>query len=135
LLFVNKIDRAGAGEERVLRAIAARLSPAVVPMGSASGLGTRAAGFAPWGDADAGACARLAEIMAERDEGILAAYIDDELSLPYARLRQELAVQTRRALVYPVFFGSADPASRSGSRSTSARCRCTSTRPSATSPR
>src|SRR4249920_4254608 len=35
LVFVNKIDRAGAGEERVLRAIAARLSPAVVPMGSA----------------------------------------------------------------------------------------------------
>ena len=37
LLFVNKIDRAGAGEERVLRAIAARLSPAVVPMGSPPG--------------------------------------------------------------------------------------------------
>ena len=107
LLFVNKIDRAGAGEERVLRAIAARLTPAVVPMGSASGLGTRAAGFTPWGDADAGARARLAEILAERDEGILAAYVDDELSLPYARLRQELAVQTRRALVYPVYFGSA----------------------------
>src|SRR6266704_1321701 len=106
LLFVNKIDRAGAGEERVLKAISARLSPAVVPMGSASGLGTRAAGFTPWGDADAGARARLAEIMAERDEGILAAYIDEQ-SLPYARLRQELAVQTRHALVYPVFFGSA----------------------------
>ncbi len=107
LLFVNKIDRAGAGEERVLRAIAAWLSPAVVPMGSASGLGTRAAGFTPWGEADAGARARLAEILAERDEGILAAYIDDELSVPYARLRRELAAQTRRALVYPVFFGSA----------------------------
>src|SRR5437762_2498049 len=36
VIFVNKIDWAGAGEERVLRAIAARLSPAVVPMGSAS---------------------------------------------------------------------------------------------------
>jgi len=107
LLFVNKIDRAGAGEERVLRAIAARLSPAVVPMGSASGLGTRAAGFTPWAEADAGARARLAEILAERDEGILAAYIDDELGVPYARLRQELAAQTRRALVYPVFLGSA----------------------------
>src|SRR2546429_334455 len=47
------------------------------------------------------------DFIAEGDEGILAAYIDDELSLPYARLRQELAVQTRRALVYPVFFGSA----------------------------
>ncbi|MGH3160537.1 MAG: GTP-binding protein [Streptosporangiaceae bacterium] len=107
LLFVNKIDRAGAGEERVLRAIPARLSPAVVPMGSASGLGTRAAGFTPWREADAGARARLAEILAERDEGILASYIDDELGVPYARLRRELAAQTRRALVYPVFFGSA----------------------------
>ena len=107
LLFVNKIDRAGAGEERVLRAIRARLSPAVVPMGSASGLGTRAAGFTPWAEADAAARARLAEILAERDEGILAAYIDDELGVPYTRLRQELAAQTRRALVYPVFLGSA----------------------------
>jgi len=107
LLFVNKIDRAGAGEERVLRAIAARLSPAVVPMGSASGLGTRAAGFTPWAEADAGARVRLAEILAERDEGILAAYIDDELGVPYTRLRQELAAQTGRALVYPVFLGSA----------------------------
>jgi ribosomal protection tetracycline resistance protein len=91
----------------VLRAISARLSPAVVPMGSASGLGTRTAGFTPWGEADAGPRARLAEILAERDEGILAAYVDDELSLPYARLRRELAAQTRRAQVYPVFFGSA----------------------------
>jgi ribosomal protection tetracycline resistance protein len=107
LLFVNKIDRAGAGEERVLRAIAARLSSAVVPMGSASGLGTRAAGFTPWAEADAGARVRLAELLAERDEGILAAYIDDELGVPYTRLRQELAAQTRRALVHPVFLGSA----------------------------
>jgi ribosomal protection tetracycline resistance protein len=107
LLFVNKIDRAGAGEERVLRAIAARLSPAVVPMGSASGLGTRAAGFTPWAEADADARVRLAELLAERDEGILAAYIDDELGVPYTRLRQELAAQTRRALVHPVFLGSA----------------------------
>ena len=107
LLFVNKIDRAGAGEDRILRAISARLSPAVVPMGSAPGLGTRAAGFTPWREGDAGARARLAEILAERDEGILAAYVDNELGLPYARLRQELAAQARRALVYPVFFGSA----------------------------
>ena len=55
----------------------------VVPMGSASGLGTRAAGFTPWAEAGGGARARLAEILAERDEGILAAYIDDELSVPY----------------------------------------------------
>ncbi|HZC28897.1 MAG TPA: GTP-binding protein, partial [Gaiellaceae bacterium] len=39
LIFVNKIDRAGAGGERVLRAIAAKLSPAVVALGAPVRLG------------------------------------------------------------------------------------------------
>jgi len=46
LLFVNKIDRVGADPERVLDEIEQRLTPDVVPMGSADGLGTRAASFA-----------------------------------------------------------------------------------------
>ena len=53
LLFVNKIDRPGADPEGVLDAIEQRLTPEVVPMGSAAGLGTRSAEFAPFGPADA----------------------------------------------------------------------------------
>ena len=49
LIFVNKIDRSGAQDERVLRSIAEKLTPAIIPMGSASGLGTRSPGFAPTG--------------------------------------------------------------------------------------
>jgi ribosomal protection tetracycline resistance protein len=52
LLFVNKIDRAGADPERVLDEIEQRLTPDVVPMGSASELGSRSAAFAPFGPAD-----------------------------------------------------------------------------------
>jgi ribosomal protection tetracycline resistance protein len=52
LLFVNKIDRPGADPEAVLDAIEQRLTPEVVPMGSAAALGTRAAEFAPFGPAD-----------------------------------------------------------------------------------
>ena len=52
LLFVNKIDRAGADPERVLDAIEQRLTPEIVPMGSAAELGTRAAEFTPFGAAD-----------------------------------------------------------------------------------
>ena len=52
LLFVNKIDRAGADPERVLDEIEQRLTPNLVPMGSADGLGTRAAAFASFGTAD-----------------------------------------------------------------------------------
>src|SRR5213075_1385493 len=49
LLFVNKIDRAGADVDRVLDEIEQRLTPDVVPMGSAEGLGTRTASFGPFG--------------------------------------------------------------------------------------
>jgi ribosomal protection tetracycline resistance protein len=52
LLFVNKIDRAGADPERVLDEIEQRLTPSVVPMGSAGGLGTREASYASFGEAD-----------------------------------------------------------------------------------
>jgi len=52
LLFVNKIDRVGADPERVLDEIEQRLTPDVVPMGSAGGLGTRTAAFASFGPAD-----------------------------------------------------------------------------------
>ena len=52
LLFVNKIDRTGASPERVLDEIEQRLTPEVVPMGSAAEVGTRAAEFTPFGPAD-----------------------------------------------------------------------------------
>jgi ribosomal protection tetracycline resistance protein len=52
LFFVNKIDRRGADCERTLRRIEEWLTPAAVPMGAPSGLGTRSASFAPYGPAD-----------------------------------------------------------------------------------
>jgi ribosomal protection tetracycline resistance protein len=107
LLFVNKIDRRGAGCARVLRAIGERLTPALVAMGAAREVGTRAAGFTPSDGADAAFTARLAEVLAERNDSILAAFVDGERGISYPRLRRELAAQTRQALAHPVFFGSA----------------------------
>jgi len=83
LIFVNKTDRAGADHERVLDSMRRRLSPAVVVLPA------------------------TAETLAENDESILRAFVADDGSLSEARLRKELGVQTRRALVYPVFVGSA----------------------------
>src|SRR6266851_2526898 len=74
LMFVNKIDRRGAASERVLRAISERLTPAIVAMGSVRDAGTRAADFTTAGGADAAFTARLAEVLAERSDSILAAY-------------------------------------------------------------
>jgi ribosomal protection tetracycline resistance protein len=107
LIFVNKIDRVGASDERVLEAISRRLTPAIVPLGIATRLGTRQAGFTPWGGEEVLFRGRLAEVLAERDEGILRAYVDDEAGIPYQRLREQLMAQTAKALVHPVSFGSA----------------------------
>src|SRR3989304_2331850 len=46
LVFVNKIDRGGAQYESVLQDICEKLTPAIIPMGSARVLGTRSPGFA-----------------------------------------------------------------------------------------
>src|SRR5438067_5101716 len=76
LIFVNKIDRSGASDERTLRAISARLTPAVAPMGSTRAQGTRAATFTPHDPAaDPASTANLAAVLAERNDGILAAYV------------------------------------------------------------
>ncbi|MET9504414.1 translation factor GTPase family protein [Streptomyces sp. NPDC006622] len=101
LVFVNKTDRRGARRDGVLRELSGRLRVPVVPMGTVTDLGTRRAVFQPGGLApDA-----LADVLADHDDDLLAAYVDG--SLTPERLRAALVAQTRRALVHPVFFGSA----------------------------
>ena len=107
LMFINKIDRGGAHTGRVLQAIAERLTPAIIPMGSVSELGTRSAYYAPYGAADADFSAKLVDLLADHNDALLARYINNETTVLYSQLRSELATQTRQALVHPVFFGSA----------------------------
>jgi ribosomal protection tetracycline resistance protein len=107
LLFVNKIDRAGADPDRVLAAMARRLSPALVPMGTVGDPGRREAAFVPFALDDPSHRSALTEILAEGDEEILRAFVRDETVLSPARLRAQLATQTRQGAVHPVYFGSA----------------------------
>ncbi|MET9922839.1 translation factor GTPase family protein [Streptomyces sp. NPDC006435] len=107
LVFVNKVDRGGARDGTVLRSIAEKLTPAVVAMGSVDGPGGPDARCVPYTGADTGFTDRLAELLADHDDELLAAYVGDAAPLPYDRLREELAAQTGRALVHPVYFGSA----------------------------
>jgi ribosomal protection tetracycline resistance protein len=106
LIFVNKIDRGGAQHQSLLRSISEKLSPDIVAMGSPRGLGTREAAFATFA-VDADFAAGLVDLLADHDDALLAAYVDDEEEVSYRRLRGELAAQTGKALVHPVFFGSA----------------------------
>jgi ribosomal protection tetracycline resistance protein len=107
VIFVNKIDRSGANPDRVLRAISERLTPHVVALGAASAPGTRAAAFSPYGPADDAFRTRLLDLLSDHSDALLATYVQEETELSCCRLRHELAAQTRRALVHPVFFGSA----------------------------
>ncbi len=99
LVFVNKIDRRGAGYEGVLRAVSERLTPSAVPMGTAAGLGTPGARFTP------GLGPAALDVLADHDDDLLSAYVEGTVS--EARLRAALADGTRQALVHPVYFGSA----------------------------
>ncbi|HXP57126.1 MAG TPA: GTP-binding protein, partial [Streptosporangiaceae bacterium] len=102
LFFINKIDRRGAGDQRVLADIAERLTPAIVPMGTVRGRGTRAATFLPAATAD-----DVAVRLAEHDDAVLAAYLAGPANIPGDWLREKLAGQVRDRLLHPVYFGSA----------------------------
>jgi ribosomal protection tetracycline resistance protein len=107
LIFINKIDRAGADAERVLQGIADRLTPAIIAMGAAFDQGSRAAGFKPFAPGDGAFTARLADLLAERDDALLADYVLDPPRLSFGRLAAALGAQARGGLVHPVFAGSA----------------------------
>jgi ribosomal protection tetracycline resistance protein len=107
VIFVNKIDRIGAQDEQLLHGLAERLTPAIIPMGSVCDVGTRNAEFRPFGPADVAFTERLADLVSDYDDGVLAEYLDDETSVSQDELLGLLAVQAKRALVHPVVFGSA----------------------------
>jgi ribosomal protection tetracycline resistance protein len=106
LIFVNKIDRSGARYESLLQSISEKLTPAIFPMDSVSGLGTRRARCTPYDDGDTAFVYELFELLADHDDALLAEYVAGT-KISCGRLRRELAAQTGRAVAHPVFFGSA----------------------------
>ena len=107
VIFMNKIDRSGADEGRTLEAITRRLTRAIAPMGRADGLGTKHANFTPSSADDAAFRTSVTELLAERDDAVLASYVEDGPRVSDRRLRELLKEQTHRAVVHPVFIGSA----------------------------
>src|SRR5947207_1880271 len=66
LIFVNKVDRAGADPEAVVATMARRLAPGVIAMGP------------PLVSSEQQHRGMLAELLAEHDEAILRAFVGDE---------------------------------------------------------
>ncbi len=107
LIFANKIDRLGARDDGLLTEIAEKLTPAVIATGSVRDLGSRQADVEPRAAVDATFADQLAALLADHDDALLSAYLSDERHVTRTDLEEALAVQTRKALVHPVFFGSA----------------------------
>ncbi|MEU9111645.1 tetracycline resistance ribosomal protection protein Otr(A) [Streptomyces sp. NPDC048483] len=106
LLFVNKIDRAGARGDALLADIRRLLAPVAVPMTSVTGLGTARARATPYALEDPQARDQIAEAAAEADESLLARVVEGPP--PSAdQVRAALAARTADGSLHPVYFGSA----------------------------
>lgn len=101
LVFVSKVDRAGARAEGLLDDIRRRLTPHVAPLGEVTGLGTADAAVTPIPHGP-----DLAEALADVDPDILAAVVDGPAPTP-ADLHKSLAARTADGSFHPVYFGSA----------------------------
>jgi ribosomal protection tetracycline resistance protein len=105
LLFVNKIDRRGARAAELVAELAAKLTPAVVAVGTVCDPGTAAATAHPLGYGDPDFAARLVDLSG--DEDLLSRYVRGDRPLPHAEMRAALAHRVRSGELHPVFFGSA----------------------------
>ncbi|MEW2529257.1 translation factor GTPase family protein [Streptomyces sp. NPDC047071] len=108
LIFINKADRRGADDARVLREAGRRLGVPTVPMGRVTaGLGTPTARVTAFTGDDGPFARGLLDVLTARDDALLAAYVADEASVPYERLHDALVAQARKGWVHPVYVGSA----------------------------
>ncbi|MDG4825897.1 TetM/TetW/TetO/TetS family tetracycline resistance ribosomal protection protein [Asanoa sp. WMMD1127] len=99
LVFVNKVDRAGARPDAVVADLARRLGLTPQPMGTVRGAGARDATFH---DGAAG----LVDLLAQRSDAVLRTFVDHG-RVAAERLRAELAAQTAQGWIHPVYAGSA----------------------------
>ncbi|WP_338703101.1 tetracycline resistance ribosomal protection protein Otr(A) [Streptomyces sp. Q6] len=106
LVFVNKIDRAGARVGPLLDEIRRRLTPHVVPLADVRDAGTPRASVTPLPIDDPAVRERVARDLAEVDDTILAALVDGELP-DAATVREALAARIGDGVLHPVLFGSA----------------------------
>ncbi|WP_151084438.1 elongation factor G [Nocardioides cynanchi] len=106
LVFVNKVDRSGADPDRVLAAVADRLAPRLVSMGTVTAAGSRAAGFTSYRPDDVAFRSRLLDLLADDSDALVAEYVHDG-QVTERHLNDELAAQVAAARLHPVFFGSA----------------------------
>ncbi|WMT42080.1 TetM/TetW/TetO/TetS family tetracycline resistance ribosomal protection protein [Paenibacillus sp. D2_2] len=123
LLFVNKMDRVGADPGAVLEQIRKHLSPDIIPLQMPLGSEQKFRGAAQLIDGIsingldmskeeerslAEARTRLYDFLAERDEDLFEAYLENENDLiPAERWMSTICELIRKARIFPVMYGAA----------------------------
>jgi ribosomal protection tetracycline resistance protein len=105
LVFVNKIDRAGARHEEILAELRDATGSGVLAMTVPRCLGDRAA-YVESPPAD-DLIRSMTEQIAEYDEALLAAYVDGRADLDEREATTRLAGLTARGLTHPTYAGAA----------------------------
>jgi ribosomal protection tetracycline resistance protein len=109
IIFVNKIDRMGAQSHALIQQIKDKLTASVIPLYTPENLGTKQASIVEnsfsLGQEPAFVHACI-ELLAQNDEQLLAAYVNDE-NVTEAQILNSLTRQIKEARLYPIFFGSA----------------------------
>jgi ribosomal protection tetracycline resistance protein len=106
LLFANKIDRAGARDDELIAEVRRTIAPHVVSMTRTKAVGTRDVVARPESLDDPGFRARVAELLAETDDRVLARVVDGP-PLTAAEVADALAAGTAAGRVHPLYAGSA----------------------------
>jgi len=106
VVFVNKIDRLGADERRVLDQIEQRLDTTVLAMNAPSGVGTKSAGVSLHDLDDPVFAAGAAEAFGTHDDTIVRCFLEGAPVAPHV-LRRAIVEQTAELHVLPLYFGAA----------------------------
>ncbi|GAB3916977.1 hypothetical protein GCM10027613_16470 [Microlunatus endophyticus] len=107
VFFINKIDRSGADPDRVISAITRRLTPTAIALESVRDAGSAAATVIPYDLTDDAAAEALTVQLADQDEAVLQAWIDQGATISETGLWKTLGGLARGGLVQPLIMGSA----------------------------
>jgi ribosomal protection tetracycline resistance protein len=107
LIFINKLDRAGAEPEEVALQMDAELAQRTLHWGWVTKAGGPDAAFHPFAPEDPDFVDRIHEALAEHDEMMLEAYVGDRPRLTGEQLAARLDTALQGARIVPLLSGSA----------------------------
>ncbi len=106
LVFLNKLDRAGAAPQAVLEAIRERFSPHLAVLTGWAGAGERDCRVFPLSPAQGELGEFLTELAVEHDDEAAACFLEDQ-PIPGPVLERVLRAQTAACGAFPVVLGAA----------------------------